>query len=158
MTALQWHADASHAMHPDGKGRAGGTLTLGEGAACNQSAKQKSNARSSTESELAGADDSMPQILWTNCFLKAQGCASTATMSNQDNQSAVLLEKNGKMSSSKRTKHINNRHFFVTDCQSKGESKAICCPTDEMMADCHTKPLQGAKFYKFGKMIMGLEE
>ena len=91
MTTLQWHVDASHAMHPDGKGHAGGTLTLGEGVACNQSAKQKLNARSSAESELAGADDLMPQILWTNCFLKAQGHTSTATMLNQENKSAVLL-------------------------------------------------------------------
>ena len=60
------------------------------------------------------------------------------------------------MSSSKRTKHINNRCFFITDRQSKGELKVIYCPTDEMIADYHTKPLQGEKFYKFRKMILGL--
>ena len=108
------------------------------------------------ESELVGADDLMPQVLWTNYFLEAQGYTSTSTIVNQDNESTILLEKNGKVSSSKRTKHINNRYFFITDRQSKGELKVMYCPTDDMIADYHTKPLQGAKFYKFRKMIMGL--
>jgi hypothetical protein len=33
----------------------------------------------------------------------------------------MLLEKNGKASSGKRTKHINIRYYFVTDRISKGE-------------------------------------
>ena len=33
----------------------------------------------------------------------------------QDNKSAILLEKNGKLPSSRRTKHINIRLFFITD-------------------------------------------
>ena len=33
----------------------------------------------------------------------------------QDNKSDIILEKNGKDSSSKRTKHINIRYYFVTD-------------------------------------------
>ena len=57
MTTLRWDIDASHAVHPDGKGHTGGALTLDQGAAYNQSTKQKLNTRSSTESELVGADD-----------------------------------------------------------------------------------------------------
>ena len=33
----------------------------------------------------------------------------------QDNKSAILLEKSGTASSTKRTKHVNVRYFFVTD-------------------------------------------
>ena len=39
----------------------------------------------------------------------------------QYNQSAILLEKNGKASSSKHAKHINICLFFITDCISKTE-------------------------------------
>ncbi len=33
----------------------------------------------------------------------------------QDNKSLILLERNGKASSGKRTRHINIRYFFITD-------------------------------------------
>ena len=32
------------------------------------------------------------------------------------------------------------------------------CPTDDMIADCFTKPNQGGKFRKFSKGIMNLCE
>jgi hypothetical protein len=41
----------------------------------------------------------------------------------QDNKSAVLLETNGRASSSKRTKHINIRYYYVADRVSKGRFK-----------------------------------
>jgi hypothetical protein len=56
---------------------------------------------------LVGADDVMLQIMWTNCFMNAQGYGLSQTTLHQDNKSVILLETNGKMSSSKRTKHVN---------------------------------------------------
>ena len=105
---LAWHVDASDGVHADGKGHASRTLTMGSGAACNQSTKQKLNTRSSTKSELTGADGSMSQVLCTNYFLEAQGHDSYDTIVCQDNTSAILLGKNGKLSSSKQAKHTNN--------------------------------------------------
>ena len=67
----------------------------------------------------------------------------------------MLLETNGIYSSSKRTKHINVRYFFIQDRIQKGEMDVKYCPTDDMIADFFTKPLQGAKFIKFRNMIMG---
>ena len=67
----------------------------------------------------------------------------------------MLLERNGKASSSKRTKHINVRYFFITDRISKGEVRVEWCPTKEMVADFMTKPLQGSIFTKFRDLIMG---
>jgi len=49
----------------------------------------------------------------------------------QENMSAILLEKNGKASSGKRTKHINIRYFFVTDRIQKKEMKVEWCPPTE---------------------------
>ena len=70
------------------------------------------NTKSSTESELVGTDDILPDALWTGYLLKAQGYESTKSIIAQDNKSAMLLETNGPMSSSKRTKHINIWYFF----------------------------------------------
>jgi hypothetical protein len=67
------------------------------------------------------------------------------------------LERNGKASSSKRTKHINIRCFFVTDRIAKGKLHVKWCPTGDMVADFMTKPLQGGNFYKFRDLIMGAD-
>ena len=72
----------------------------------------------------------------------------------QDNQSAILLERNGKASSGKRTRHFNIRYFFLTDQVANNNVTIQFCPTDEMTADFMTKPLQGQKFAKFRKLIM----
>ena len=51
------------------------------------------------ETGLVAADDLMPIILWTNLFLEAQSYGSTNMILYQDNQSAILLERNGWKSS-----------------------------------------------------------
>ena len=76
----------------------------------------------------------------------------------QDNQAVTKLEENGKFSSHKRTRHINIRYFFITDQIDKKNVTVKHCPTDELMADFMSKPLQGAKFIKFKNMIKNLPE
>ena len=61
----------------------------------------------------------MPGVLWTR-FLEAQDYGVKENIVFQDNKTTMLLEKNGKTSSGKRTKHINMRYFFITDQISKG--------------------------------------
>jgi hypothetical protein len=58
------------------------------------------------------ADDIVVQALWTTLFLQEQGYESETTVF-EDNTSAMLLEKNGTESSSKRTRHINIRYYFI---------------------------------------------
>jgi hypothetical protein len=147
--------DALFAIHANMRGHTGGGLTLGRGFPMINSTKQKLNARSPTESELIGVDDMMPSILWTRYFLKAQEYHVSDNVIFQDNKSTMLLERNGKASSSKRTKHINARYFFITDRISKGEVRVEWCPTKEMVADFMMRPLQGAAFKKFRDLIMG---
>ncbi len=75
---------------------------------------------------------------------------------HQDNRSAILLEQNGKMSSGKRTKHIAIHYFFVADRIRSGEISPKWCPTGEMITDFLTKPFQGAMFWKFRDLLMGV--
>ena len=133
-------------------------MTLGKGCVYGTSIRQKLNTKSSTESELVATADVLPQIIWTSYFLKEQGCRVEKSVLYQDNQSAILLEKNGKASSGKRTRHINIRYFFIKDRIDKGEVEVVFCPTEEMVGDFFTKPLQGAKFRKFRKIIMNLAD
>jgi hypothetical protein len=155
LTVIKWYVDASFAVHPDFKSHSGAVMTMGDGAIQSCSRKQKLNTRSSTEAELVGVDDFMTPILWTKLFLEAQGVKVKDNILYQVNQSAILLEKNGKRSSSKRTRALNIRYFFVTDQVEKMNLSIEYCPTGEMWADYMTKPLQGATFEKFRSRIMG---
>jgi hypothetical protein len=112
---LEWYVDASFTVHPNMRGHTGGGLTMGTEFPIIGSWKQKINTRSSTESKIVGVDNMMPLILWTRYFLITQGYQVNDNVVYQDNRSAILLERNGKTSSSKRTKHINIRYFFITE-------------------------------------------
>jgi hypothetical protein len=68
------------------------------------------------------------------------------------------LENNGTASSSKRTRHINIRYYFVTNRIADGEISVAYCPTKEMIADFFTKPLQGAAFTGFRDFIMNVPQ
>ena len=155
LRVIKWYVDASFGVHPDFKSHTGGTMTYGRGAPITVSKKQKLNTRSSTESELVGADDVTIMILWTKLFLEEQGYEISRNILYQDNKSAILLEKNGKQSSSQRTRAINIRYFYITDQAARGMLEIKYCPTKKMMGDYMTKPLQGRLFNKFRDEIMG---
>jgi hypothetical protein len=154
LTKPMWDVDASHAVHDDCKGQTGAGMTLGRGAVMLFSRKQKVNTRSSTETELVGVDDAMPSILWCLYFMQAQGLDMECARVHQDNNSAILLEVNGRMSSSKRTKHIKSKYFFIKDKVDQGEIEIRKKDTDDMWCDVCTKPKQGSPFRKDRAMIM----
>ena len=85
-----------------------------------------------------------------------QGHVVNKNVSLQDNESAVLLEENGERSSSNRTKHLNIRHFYLTDQVKRKTVSVHHCPTDDMNGDFVSKPLQGAKFCKL-RSELGIE-
>ena len=154
---LKWWVDAAFAVHPNMRGHSRGGLSMGRGFPIVGSTKQKLNTRSSTEREVVGTDDFMPLICWTRYFIEAQGYKVKENLLYQDNRSFILLEKNGKASSSKRTKHINIRFFFITDRIKQGELAVDWCPTgDDMIGDFATKPTQGALFRRFRDQSVGV--
>jgi hypothetical protein len=155
---IQWWVDGAFAVHNDMKSHTGITMSLGKGSIYSSSTTQKINTRSSTEAELVGVNDGMSQIMWTRYFLEEQGFEIKNNIIYQDNTSAILLEENGKKSSGKKTRHINIRYFYIQDRVEHNEIQVKFCPTDEMVGDFFTKPLQGAKFRKFRAIIMNINQ
>ena len=102
LSVVHWWVDASFAIHKDFKSHTGATMTLGKGCPISMSSKQKINTRSSTEAELIGINDALTMILWVRLFLQAQGFTVTDNVIFQDNQSTMLLTKNGWQSSGKK--------------------------------------------------------
>ncbi len=106
----------------------------------------KCNTRSSTETELISIHNKLPDIIWTRYFVEGQGYNIDEYMIFQDNMSSLSLEKNGRVSSSKRTKHIKAKYFLIKDYYNSGEIDLRYCPSDAMWKDVLTKPLQSQKF------------
>ena len=76
----------------------------------------------------------------------------------QDNASALKMENNGRNSCIVNSRHINVRYFFVKDRYDKGEIELRYFPTELMLDDFFTKPLQWALFLKFREVIMGWKD
>ena len=73
----------------------------------------------------------------------------------QDNQSAMILETKGRSALGKQSRAIDVRFFAIKDSIEKKDLKIEHCPTDLMVGDFFTKPLQGAKFLYFRNLILG---
>ena len=137
-------------------------MTLGSGTLIDMSTKQKLNTTSSTEAKLVAVSDSMSFNMWAEYFIEAQGLdvdgyiMGNPNVLDQDNESCIKLANNGKVSSSKRTGHIHIRCFFVTDWVKGKELEIYYCPTEDMLGDFFTKPLQGSLFAKFRNHILGI--
>ena len=58
----------------------------------------------------------------------------------------MQLEVNGAFSSSKRTKHIKARYFFIKDKIASGKVSVEYSPTEMMWADVLNKPKSGRPF------------
>ena len=57
----------------------------------------------------------------------------------------MIIETYGKNASSKQSKHINVRYFFIKDRIQQKQVKLAYCPTEYMWSDILTKPLQRTK-------------
>ena len=149
LNVIKWWVDASYAIHPDMKVHTGANMSLGGGSAISMSKKHKLNECSSTRAEEIGVDDVMPQMLWTKYFCEEQGYPIEENIMYQDNLSAMMLDTNSNKSSSKSRKNIRVRYVFIKDRVSSGDIKLEDFPTEEMLTDHFTKPLQGNLFRKF---------
>ena len=77
---------------------------------------------------------------------------------HRDNMSTIKLGANGKASSGKRMRHLDIKYFFITDQVQQKKVSLQYCPTDLMIANFFTKPLQGKKFMGFRAQIMNSQK
>ena len=114
------------------------------------------NTRSSTETGLIAVDDILPTVQWAKSFMAEQGY-DLQTEIMEDNRSTMLLMRNGRLSSGKRTKHLDIRYFFVKDLLDRGVITLSHCLSNNMIADFFTKPIQGQRFQILRSLIMNID-
>ncbi|KAG5883324.1 hypothetical protein JTB14_032525 [Gonioctena quinquepunctata] len=71
----------------------------------------------------------------------------------EDNQSCIKMLDSERINDS--TKHIDTKYNYAKEMKKKNEIFFEYCPTNEMVADILTKPLEVNKIRKFREM-MGL--
>ena len=79
-----------------------------------------------------GITDKIPSIMWRKHFIKAQGYTVTHNKPYQDNKSTILLNMNGRGSSLRRTKHIDQLYFMIKNLVNRGEMTMEHDPNDKM--------------------------
>jgi len=152
------YADAAFNKYPNGRSNAGIFITLGRGPIIAKSGSIKSVAKSIAEAELMSASDGVSLGEWVHEFVIHQpgGESVGPSVLKEDNTAAIQLMKNGR-SNSARTGHIKLRYFFVKQYIDDGSIILEHCPTDEMIADILTKPLQGSHFEFLRSYLLGYE-
>jgi hypothetical protein len=155
LTIMKTWVDASYGVHKDFKSHTGGAVSFGRRAIMCKSAKQKPNTKSSTQAELVGASDYLPYPIWGKKFLEGQGYFLKENIFYQDNKSTIQFEKNGRRSCGPNSRHIDIRYFWIKDRLGLENIEVVYCPTEQMLADFFTKPLQGNLFRKLKAVVMG---
>ena len=69
---MQVWVDVAYAVHEDCKSHKGGVMSWGWGVVLSMCKKQKLNTKSSTEGEIVGVSDYLPNVIW-GVFMEAQG-------------------------------------------------------------------------------------
>lgn len=120
------------------------------------SKKQKCVALSSTEAELIALTEASKEGIWIQRLLcEIDQMIKGPIIIYEDNQSCIKLSCTE--NSSNRSKHIATRYFFIRDCIENNLIDCKYCPTENMIADILTKPLNRLKFTKL-RNLMGLHD
>ena len=153
------YIDASFAPHAHAKSQTGGVIFLAceGGGVYSTSEKQNIVTKSSTEAELVGLSNVATQVVYIMNLLKAQGYTMPPAIIYQDNMSTMAMIANGS-ATAKLTRHINIRYFWVKDNVERGEVCIQYMPTEDMVADVLTKPLQGHLFRRLAQRLRTSEE
>ena len=148
------HADASFGVHPDGKGQTAIVTTLGKGAILSNTHKQKIVSKSSSESELIAASDGVSETLSLRNYLLSRNYKVNPATLGQDNLSTKSVIENGARSA-KRMKHLNIRYFFIHHYIDQQQLTVKYIPTNHIVADLLTKPIQGQQFTFLRDKLLG---
>ena len=142
-------ADASYAVHEDGRSHSGGCAGFGsEKAACYfiyHSSVQPTTVKSVYEGELVSASTNVDYGIWLMQMMLQLGYGLKVITLLQDNTSTIKGIEDGH-GTWKRTKHIRVRYFWLKTLIDSGEMVVKWVPSKELVADILTKPVVGVLF------------
>jgi hypothetical protein len=141
------YLDAAYGLHKhNGKSHSGGFAIVGRGGPLFVTSNaQGLVTKSSTEAELVAVSDIASEVIALRSFGIAQGLSAAPAIIYQDNNSTMSLIARGGPCS-KRSRHIDIRHFWMAERVRDSVVAIVRCPTEIMWANILTKAVQGAQF------------
>lgn len=121
------------------------------------SKKQNSVSTATTEAEYMAMCTTAKQGQWMAQVLRDMGYPEyiapngTTVDMRGDNQGAIALAKNPVLSD--RSKHIEVQYHYVRELQDCGKANVSFVPTDKMIADALSKPVQKPLLERFIKSV-----
>ena len=79
---------------------------------------------------------------------KGSGLCTQEKYILSDNQSTMKMESNSMKLAGDKSRHVNICYFFINNILEREGIELLHCPTERMVADFYTKPLQGSPFKK----------
>ena len=142
---MEGYSDADYAGDSDTRRSTTGFVFILNGGAISWNSRlQPTVAVSTTEAEYMASAQAVREALWLKKLLGDFGIKVGAMPIYTDSQGALKLLKHP--IASIRSKHIDVIHHFARERVSRKEVCFAYCSTDEMVADCFTKPLPVSKF------------
>jgi hypothetical protein len=158
---LAVYADASFALHNDGKSHSGIIIQVGGSTIYVGSEKQKFVTLSACESETAAVVSGDMRTLPLS-FLKeelqfAQSPDEIITAIFQDNQSTIRIVANGEgLGGKSRTFRV--KYGYLKERLSQKAAAIFYLPTNNMLADIPSKPAMQSNFRQLTKLIKNIHE
>jgi hypothetical protein len=153
-TELVCYADADWGNDPaDRKSNTGYCFKFMGSVVYWKSHKQTMVTLSSTEAEYISLAEAAQEAIWMTRILKDLNQIVNTVVMYEDNQSCIHMLKNG---NNLRTKHIDTKYHFVRELVKTKAISVEYCPTENMIADMLTKPLEAVRLNKL-TVAMGLQ-
>ena len=138
---LEGYTDADGGTQDDRRAIAGNCFLIDGGIISWSAKRQELVTLSIAEAEYVAATHAAKEAKWLQKLIKQlfPHLLNLPTTLHCDNQSAIKLATTENYHA--RTKHLDDRYFFIRDLISKGVINLVYCPTEEMLADMFTKAL-----------------
>ncbi len=135
------------------KSTSGYLFMIAGGPVCWRSKKQTIVATSSCEAEYIASCSAAKEAVWLSRLVAdLSGFDKPNSIKVfADNQGAIDSGKNQAIT--QRNKHIDIQYHYVRDVVALGKVEFVHCPTEDMLADPLTKPLDRVKFEKLVKAM-----
>lgn len=135
----------------DRKSTSGHCFKIHGGTVSRTSRKQECISLSSTEAEYVSLSEACQESIWLQNLLKDFQVPNDDMVLYEDNQSCLKLLDNEKFSN--KSKHIKIKYHFARELNKSNRINFEYCPTEIMIADLLTKPLESVKLRKLTELI-----
>ena len=149
-------ADAAFGLnvHDMYKSQSGLVIKIGNSTIYAKTSKQSLVTKSSTEAELVCSSDAYSTFSLVVKWIKEKGIHINDVIMFQDNVNTIkLMESDHGYTNGSR--HISIRYFFFKEKMLNGEFKVRYLPSQDMIADIMSKPIQGKLFADLKDLLLG---